>query len=198
MITGIRSYLNATLAREQQLVILVFGLCLTGLLAWRADFIWPSPPLPIAIHHNYFIEIIGNTPRPGFQVFLSPPTIQEVWEAAGGQGAVPNARQPISGGTKITVGPERAVTLTRMSGSELLTLGLALDPNLASAADLEAIPGIGPVLAKRIVEFREEHGPFQLVEALLAVKGLGPGKLEKIRPYLEITRLGSDRENEED
>ena len=60
-----------------------------------------------------------------------------------------------------------------MSGSDLLTLGLAIDPNQATAADLEAIPGIGPVIAKHIIEFREEHGPFQNVEALMAVKGLG-------------------------
>jgi competence protein ComEA len=73
-----------------------------------------------------------------------------------------------------------------MSGSELLTLGLALDPNLASVADLEAIPGIGPVLAKRIVEFREEHGPVHKLETLLEVKGMGPKILEKIRPYVVI------------
>lgn len=79
-----------------------------------------------------------------------------------------------------------------------MTLGLALDLNLASAEDLEAIPGIGPILAKRIVEFREEHGPFQDIGALLNIRGMAAGKLEKIRPYLELTRTPDDREDEEE
>ncbi len=166
--------------------MLVFGVCLTGLLAWRTGSIWPSPPPPTATHQKYFIEIIGNTPRPGFQVFLSPPTLEEVWEATGGQGTLGNAHQTISSGAQISVGPEQVITLTRMSGSELLTLGLTLDPNLATAADLEAIPGIGPVLAWRIVEFREKYGPFQNIENLLEVKGMGPKILEKIKPYVVI------------
>ena len=84
--------------------------------------------------------------------------------------------------------------MERMAGPDLLTLGLAIDPNQATAADLEAIPGIGPVLARRIIEFREEQGPFQNIEDLLAVKGLGPGKLKKISPYLEVSEIGADRE----
>ncbi len=99
---------------------------------------------------------------------------------------MPNAPQQLSSGTKITITSDRAVTLERMSGKDLLTLGLAIDPNLATNADLEALPGIGPVLAGRIVEFREEQGPFQKIENLLEVKGMGPKILEKIRPYVVI------------
>ena len=172
--------------RTQQLLILVLGLCLAGLWTWRAGLVWRPSPALTPPQQQYFIEISGDLPRPGVQVFLSSPTIQEVWETAGGQGTVPNASQPLNSGTKITITSDRAVTLERMSGNYLLTLGLALDPNQATATDLEAIPGIGPVLARRIVEFREEHGPFRQLENLLEVKGLGPKILENIRPYVVI------------
>jgi competence ComEA-like helix-hairpin-helix protein len=181
-----KSSQTITPVRMQQLVLLILGLCLAGLWAWRAGLVWPPSPALTPPQQHYFIEIRGDLPHPGVQVFLSPPTIQEVWETAGGQGAVSNPSQPLNNGTKITITSDRAVTLERMSGHYLLTLGLALDPNQATATDLEAIPGIGPVLAKRIVEFREEHGPFRKLENLLEVKGLGPKILEKIGPYVVI------------
>jgi competence protein ComEA len=198
MTTGIRYFLGATLPRTQQITLLVLGLCLTGLCAWRAGLIWLDPPSSPLTPQNYFIEIKGNQPRPGVHVFAFPPTLQDVWEAAGGRGAIPNPQQSLSSGTKIIVAPEQTVTLTRMSGHDLLTLGLSLDLNLASTEDLETIPGIGPVLAKRIVEFREEYGPLKDIEALLNVKGVGRKKLERIRPYVGVTRIEADRENEEE
>ena len=51
-------------------------------------------------------------------------------------------------------------------------------------AQLETLDGIGPVLAQRIVDYRETNGPFASVEGLLEVKGLGPGILEAIRPQI--------------
>ncbi len=186
MIIEPKSSQTITPVRMQQLIILVLGLCLAGLWTWRAGLVWPPSPALTPPQPKYFIEMSGDLPRPGVQVFLSSPTIQEVWETAGGQGTVPNASQPLNSGTKITITSDRTVTLEPMSGNYLLTLGLALDPNQATATDLEAIPGIGPVLARRIVEFREEHGPFRQIDNLLEVKGLGPKILENIRPYVVI------------
>ena len=100
---------------------------------------------------------------------------------------MPNGSQELTSGSKVNITSDRVTNVGRMSGSDLLTLGLKIDPNQASVADLEVIPGIGPVLGKNIVEFREEHGPFQKVEDLVAVKGLGALKLEKMRQHLLIT-----------
>jgi competence protein ComEA len=59
--------------------------------------------------------------------------------------------------------------------------GPRVDVNRASAADLESLPGIGPALARRIVEHREAHGPFRSVDDLDRVSGIGPRLLERIR-----------------
>jgi competence protein ComEA len=67
-----------------------------------------------------------------------------------------------------------------------------VDLNTASAAELETIPGIGPAMAQRILEWRRDHGPFVHVEDLLNVRGIGTKTLEKLRPFVRIgdaTRL---------
>ncbi len=58
--------------------------------------------------------------------------------------------------------------------------------NTATAAELEQLPGVGPVLAGRIAAFREENGPFAAVEDLLDVPGIGEGKLETMRDSVVI------------
>ena len=174
------------LPRTQQFVILLLGLSLAGLLAWRAG--WPggaAPALPPPPPY-YFVAIQGAVPQPGVRFFAAPPTVGLVWQAAGGRGEVSRSREPLRSGSQITVSPAGQVTIEAMAGADLITLGLALDLNRADAVDLEAVPGLGPVLAHRITAFREEHGPFRDLEALLQVKGIGPKMLEKIRPYVVI------------
>jgi competence protein ComEA len=53
--------------------------------------------------------------------------------------------------------------------------------NTATAGELEALPGIGPTLAQRIVEYRQTHGPFQAIEDVMDVTGIGSATFEKIR-----------------
>ncbi len=73
-----------------------------------------------------------------------------------------------------------------MPGAQLLTLGLPLDLNRATAEDLDAIPGIGPALAQQIVDYRKAHGPFKKIEDLMEVSGIGPENLQKLKPYLGL------------
>lgn len=61
-----------------------------------------------------------------------------------------------------------------------------VDVNTASADELQRLPRVGPVLADRIVEFRRERGPFRLAEDLLAVPGIGPATLERLRPLIRF------------
>lgn len=73
----------------------------------------------------------------------------------------------------------------------------AIDPNTASLDELVRLPGIGEVLAGRIIEYREQHGRFASVEELTAVSGIGPAVLEAIRDRIAVeaeeTPAGADQ-----
>jgi len=64
------------------------------------------------------------------------------------------------------------------------TVTFTVDVNTAPAVELAQLPGLGPATAARIVDYRNEHGPFAGPEALLAVPGIGPVTLDAIRPHL--------------
>ncbi len=66
-----------------------------------------------------------------------------------------------------------------------------IDLNKATEMELTKVNGIGPALAKRIVDFRKEHGPFTKVDDILKVRGIGEKSLAKLRPHLKVTRTGS-------
>ena len=63
---------------------------------------------------------------------------------------------------------------------------LILNLNTATVKDLEALPGVGPVLAKRIVEFRLKKGGYKRVEELLAIPGISERKWKAIREKVEV------------
>lgn len=63
---------------------------------------------------------------------------------------------------------------------------LIVNINTASAAELELLPGIGPALAQRIIEYRAKHGRFRRVDDLDAVRGIGPRTLERLRPLVRV------------
>jgi comEA protein len=64
--------------------------------------------------------------------------------------------------------------------------GLVVNLNTATAQQLQQLPGVGEKMAQRILTYRQQHGPFHTLEDLDAVKGLGPKKLDKMRPYVRF------------
>ncbi len=75
-----------------------------------------------------------------------------------------------------------------------LTDGERIDPNTAGEEDLDRLPGVGPVVAGRIVQMRRDRGPFTGPQDLLSVPGVGPATLARITPHLEWSiqpRLGA-------
>jgi competence protein ComEA len=62
----------------------------------------------------------------------------------------------------------------------------SINLNTATAAQLEELPGVGPVTAKAILDFRAKSGPFHRVEDLLAVHRISESKLKKLRPYVTV------------
>ncbi len=72
-----------------------------------------------------------------------------------------------------------------------------LDPNTASAAQLQRLPGIGPALAARIIEYREQLGRFDHARDLTRVRGIGPRTLERFEPFIVIEAGGTRQPSNE-
>ncbi|WP_295580348.1 helix-hairpin-helix domain-containing protein [uncultured Oscillibacter sp.] len=80
-----------------------------------------------------------------------------------------------------------AVEAERWAPQEALQADLGpLDLNTATAEELTVLPGIGEVLAARIVAYREDHGPFGAVEELMEVSGIGPATLEGLKDRVAV------------
>lgn len=173
-------------SRAQLGIILLLGAVLLSLYGWRAQFgpAWPmlSPKPPAQV----VVEVTGEVARPGVYAFPAPPTLPAAWRQAGGPEPPPVSDLKLSPGSRLEVTQGSRYVLGRMSGPQLLTLGLALDINTATREDLEALPGIGLVLAQRIVAYRQAHGPFRQPEDLLAVSGIGAKKLETLKPLVTV------------
>ena len=71
-----------------------------------------------------------------------------------------------------------------------------LDLNEATEEELTALPGIGETLARRIVAYRKEHGPFLTVEALTEVSGIGPAKLADLEGLVTVRSAAQEDEEE--
>jgi len=75
---------------------------------------------------------------------------------------------------------------TRADSGHPANGNLLVPVNTAPASELQKLPGIGPKLAEAIIDYRTRSGPFERVEQLLEVKGIGPAKLGRIRPLVKL------------
>jgi competence protein ComEA len=173
-------------SRSQLGVVLLLGAALLILYAWRARVLFSPAPPPPGLMPLAFVEVTGKVAHPGVYSFPEPPTLAAVWQRAGGPGLPPDKDKKIPSGSRVEVTTAGGYRLAAMPGAKLLTLGLPLNLNRASAADLEAVPGLGPALAQRIVAYRQAHGPFKKIDDLVEVSGISPQNLPKLKPYLGL------------
>ena len=105
------------------------------------------------------------------------------------QAPVESNHSPIVSGPLITPSPPLARPSQSRSGrlSRPPATMVMLDLNRATEQDFERLPGIGPVLARRIVQYRQVQGTFQDIEELRQVKGIGKKTFERIRAHVTVT-----------
>ncbi|MFD2093081.1 ComEA family DNA-binding protein [Blastococcus deserti] len=123
------------------------------------------------------VSVVGQVASPGLVTLPSGSRVADAIAAAGGllpaaDAASVNLAAVVSDGEQLAVGlpgPVPAADPTGAGGS-----GGRVDLNTAGVAELDALPGIGPVLAQRIVDHRGRQGPFRSVEELDDVPGIGP------------------------
>ena len=137
----------------------------------------PPPPTP-ADDGTVVVSVVGQVASPGLVTLPAGSRVADALAAAGGllpeaDPAAVNAAALLTDGQQIAVGVPGAAPPATGSGGAAGPGGL-LDLNSATVADLDALPGIGPVLAQRIIDHRTGHGPFTSVEELDDVSGIGP------------------------
>jgi competence protein ComEA len=126
------------------------------------------------------VAVVGLVARPGLVTLPTGSRVADAVEAAGGllPGTDPAS---VNLAAVVTDGQQIAVGVTGVAGSSPTSTdgggaggGGLVDLNSATAQELDALPGIGPVLAQRIVAHRDEQGPFRSVDQLDDVPGIGP------------------------
>ena len=139
----------------------------------------PAPATAVATESAVVVvSVVGRVARPGLVTLPAGSRVADALTAAGGllpdaDPATVNAAAPLTDGQQIAVGVPGAPSPPGSGGGGSGTAG-PLDLNAATVADLDALPGIGPVLAQRIVDHRSQHGRFASVEQLDDVPGIGP------------------------
>jgi competence protein ComEA len=138
-----------------------------------------------------FAGIYGDIPEQGVYCVHPQIAVQNLLGKARVPGCVLSVPQVEPGSRlDISVSDGRCgIRLGRLTGAQILSLGMKLDINRATSEDLEALPGVGPLLAERISGYRISHGPFKNVESLAEVRGVGPAILARIAGLVEAPAI---------
>ncbi len=134
------------------------------------------PPSAGGTAGTVVVSVVGQVASPGLVTLPAGSRVADALAAAGGMlpgtdPAAVNAAALLSDGEQIAVGVPGAAAPPGATGAGHTGL---LDLNAATVADLDQLPGIGPVLAQRIIDHRTANGPFRSVDQLQDVSGIGP------------------------
>lgn len=166
------------------------AVAVTGVVVWRAR---PRPVdlgLPPALASAaptaaalLVVDVAGDVRRPGLVRLPAGSRVADAVAAAGG--ALPgatteglNLARVLEDGEQVLVGAPAAPASPGAAG--------LVDLNAATAEQLDALPGVGPVLAERIVAWRDAHGPFASVDQLREVSGIGERKFAELRDLVTV------------
>lgn len=150
---------------------------------------------PVPTEKPIVVQISGAVPRPGVYALAQGSRVQDAISAAGGfladaektginlARALEDGEQldiPYMEGASPVILEAPAATEAPVASTELINI------NFASQPELESLPGIGPTTAKKIIDYREQNGPFLTTEDIINVSGIGPGTYERIKDLITV------------
>ncbi len=129
------------------------------------------------------VDVVGAVRRPGLYRLRDRARVADAVRRAGGPTrradiALVNLAAPLADGQQVVVPRRAPAGVASPAGA-----GVGAKVSLAGATleDLDALPGIGPVTAQKILDWRQGHGPFRSVDDLDAIPGIGPARIEQLR-----------------
>lgn len=172
------------------LFVLVFG---SRLLPRGGSAAPPPPPImpPATVStapSRVVVHVVGAVHRPGLYRLSEGDRVADAVARAGGATrkadlSLVNLAALVSDGEQVVV-PRRGAGSGAAGAAGAAAAGGATGPvhlNGATIEELDALPGVGPVTAQKIVDYREQHGAFSSVDELDAIAGIGPARLEQLR-----------------
>jgi len=199
--------MNVVLARYRYVLFAILMLALAGAVGYGLTHRPPAlvltvlPPPPTALPtftpgagaglKSSCSHVVGAVHAPGVYTLPRGARVRDAIRAAGGATADAdlervNLAALVQDQQQIVVPGLAAYT----SGGPGVGGEALVDVNIADCAMLQTLPGIGPVMAERIIAYREANGPFHRLEDLIQVKGIGEATLEKLRPCVTISEGG--------
>jgi competence protein ComEA len=142
-----------------------------------------APPPP----QQLVVDVVGAVRRPGLYRLAPGARIADALTRAGGatakaEVALINLAAPLADGQQVIV-PRRGATAASAAAGAA-TPSAAAGPihlNTATLDQLDSLPGVGPVTAQKILDYRQKHGSFASVDELDAVPGIGPARMEQLK-----------------
>ena len=137
-------------------------------------------PAPLVVH------VVGAVRRPGLYRLRQGARIADAIARAGGatrraQLSLVNLAAPLADGVQIVVPARAAAGAAAPAGQPSGPVHL----NTATLEELDALPGVGPVTAQKILDYRQQHGVFANVDELDAIPGIGPARLDQLRDLVQ-------------
>ena len=148
----------------------------------------PAGALSAEARPRLVVHVVGAVRRPGLYRLTDGARIADALRRAGGATrradlSLVNLAAPVSDGTQVVV-PRRAPPVPEgaVEGSPgAASTSGPVHLNTATIEQLDELPGVGPVTAQKIIDYREQHGAFSSVDDLDAIPGIGPARLEQLR-----------------
>jgi competence protein ComEA len=176
--------------------VLLVALLLAGRLAFREEPPAPAQVAPAALRaqpapvRRLLVHVVGAVQTPGLYRLDDGSRVDDAISAAGGPkpkadlGAV-NLAAPVADGQQVIVPTRRRGTAAPGAASSGTGAG-PVHLNTATLEQLDTLPGVGPVTAQQILDYRDEHGAFSSVDELDAVPGIGPTRLAELKKLVDL------------